>query len=600
MESPFIKTNEIHKLPELPGVYKYYDSEKSLIYVGKAKNLKKRVSSYFNKSATLNRKTIKMVSEIKEIEFTIANSEFDALLLENNLIKSHQPKYNILLKDDKTYPYLCVTNERFPRVIATRKLIPGSGKYYGPFASVKAMNNVLELVRNLFTIRTCKYNLSKENIKKEKFKVCLEYHIGNCKGPCENLQTEQDYNLDLEQVKNIFKGHLSPAKQFFRDEMVSAAERLEFEQAQKYKEKLDLLEKFQSKSTIVNPEIRDTDVFSIVSDEKFSFVNYLKVINGSIVLTKTIEIKKKLEESDEDILTLMIIDLRQRFESNTKEVISNIELPALEESLIIQVPKIGDKKKLLELSIKNSLYHKKEKLSLIEGSKNNKDRVLEKLQKDLQLKTLPQHIECFDNSNIQGSNPVASMVCFKDGRPSKKDYRHYNIKTVEGPNDFASMYEITNRRYKRLMEEEKEFPDLIVIDGGKGQLGAAVQSLKDLGIYGKIPVIGIAKRLEEIYFPEDPFPIHLDKKGESLILLQKIRDEAHRFAINFHRDKRSKSSIKSELVEIKGIGKNTMEKLYQEMGSLKKIKNSSIEELEQIVGKSKAKIVNDYFLTKKK
>lgn len=597
MKSPLLNPDEINKLPDLPGVYKYYNAEKNLIYVGKAKSLRKRVASYFNKSASLNRKTVRMVSEIAGIDFTIANSEFDALLLENNLIKNNQPKYNILLKDDKTYPYTCVTNERFPRIIATRKLIPGAGKYYGPFASVKAMNNVLDLIRNLFTIRTCKYNLSQENISKGKFKVCLEYHIGNCKGPCEGLQTEESYNSDIEQIKNILKGNLVPAKVYFKERMLEASEKLDFEIAQKFKEKLELLEKFQSKSQVVNPDIKDLDVFSIVSDDKYAFVNYLKIINGAVILTKTVEIRKKLEESNEDILALMIVDLREKFDSTTKEVITNIELPSLSERFSTIVPKIGDKKKVLEMSVKNGLYHKKEKLKSLEEDKkkSNKNRVLEKLQNDLQLRTLPAHIECFDNSNIQGSNPVASMVCFKDGKPSKKDYRHFHIKTVEGPNDFASMYEIVTRRYRRLTEEGESLPNLIVIDGGKGQLSAAVQALKDLNIYGQIPIIGIAKKLEEIYYPDDPLPLHLDKKGESLILIQKIRDEAHRFAITFHRNQRSKSSLKSEIESIKGIGKATLELLYKNIGSMNKIKETDITELEKIIGKSKARIIKDYF-----
>lgn len=600
MESAQLKPDEIVKLPDLPGVYKFFNSEKDLIYVGKAKNLKKRVSSYFSKSANLNRKTIKMVSEIAEIDFTIANSEFDALLLENNLIKNNQPKYNILLKDDKTYPYACVTNERFPRIIATRKLIPGAGKYYGPFASVKAMNNVLDLIRNLFTIRTCKYNLSDENIKKGKFKVCLEYHIGNCKGPCEGLQSEENYNSDIEQVKNILKGNLSPAKTYFKERMTEASEKLDFEVAQRFKEKFELLEKFQSKSLVVNPDIKDVDVFSIVSDEKFAFVNYLKIINGAIIVTKTVEIKKKLEEADEDILSLMIIDLRESFDSTTKEVITNIEIPSFSDSFIISKPKIGDKKKVLDMSVRNGLYHKKEKIKNLDEDKrkNSKNRVLEKLQNDLQLKTVPDHIECFDNSNIQGSNPVASMVCFKDGKPSKKDYRHFHIKTVEGPNDYASMHEIVTRRYKRLIGEGENLPNLIIIDGGKGQLGAAVEALKELNIYGQIPIIGIAKRLEEIYYPEDPLPLHLDKKGESLILIQKIRDEAHRFAITFHRNQRSKSSLKTEIESIKGIGKNTLEILYRNIGSMNKIREADISDLEKLIGKSRAKIIKDYFKQK--
>lgn len=591
MEVPYYTREEYHKLPGEPGVYKFHNRDKKLIYVGKAKNLKKRVSSYFNKSLHTNRKTIKMVSEIETIEFTLVDSEFEALLLENSLIKKNQPKYNILLKDDKSYPYILVTDERFPRIMPTRRMVPGAGKYFGPFASVKAMHNILDLIRSLYTLRTCRYDLSEKNIEQDRFKVCLEYHIGNCKGPCEGLQTEEDYNKDIAQITSILKGNLGVPRNYFRQKMQEAAEQLDFETAQAYKEKQELLSKYQAKSTVVNPQIGDTDVFTIVSDEKVAFINYLRANNGAIVLTKTIEVKKKLNESEEDILALMIVELRDRYLSNTKEILTNIELPFTLNNVHITVPKIGDKRKLIELSLKNALYYKKERNNKILSNKQQENRVLIKLRDDLRLKKLPMRIECFDNSNLQGTNPVASMVCFVNGRPSKKDYRKFNIKTVTGPDDFASMHEIVFRRYKRLITEEIDLPDLIVIDGGKGQLSAACKALKELGIYGEVPIVGIAKRLEEIYTPEDPYPLHIDKKSESLKLLQHTRDEAHRFAITFHRQKRSNSTFKSELEDIQGIGKKTALSLLKNFKSVKRIKEASLEELSSLIGPEKAKSV---------
>lgn len=593
MEVPSYKREEYNKLPDEPGVYRFYNADNILIYVGKAKSLKKRVSSYFNKSANANRKTIKMVSEIKHIEFTIVNSEFDALLLENSLIKKNQPKYNILLKDDKSYPYILLTDERFPRIIPTRRMVPGAGRYFGPFASIKAMNNILDLLRNLYTIRTCRYDLSEENIRQHKFKVCLEYHIGNCKGPCEGLQSEENYNKDIEQATNILKGNLGIARTYFKQKMQEAAETLNFEAAQHFKEKQELLSKYQAKSTVVNPQIGDTDIFTIVSDNKTAFINYMKSNNGAIVLTKTIEVKKKLDESEEDILALMIVELRDRFISTTKDILTNIEVPFELHDVNLTVPKIGDKRKLVNLSIKNALYYKKERQNQVVSTKQKENRVLIKLQEDLRLTNLPMRIECFDNSNFQGTNPVASMVCFVNGRPSKKDYRKFNIKTVVGPDDFASMHEIVFRRYNRLITEDIPLPDLIVIDGGKGQLGAACDALKELGIYGQVPIIGIAKRLEEIYTPEDPYPLHIDKKSASLMLIQRIRDEAHRFAITFHRKKRSVNTFRSELEDIKGIGKQTAMSLLKTFKSLKNIKDSSLEDLAGVIGPQKAKVVKD-------
>lgn len=599
MEATRFSPKDISKLPDNPGVYRYYNADDALIYVGKAKSLKKRVSSYFSKASGINRKTLRMVTEIRSIEVTLVNSEFDALLLENNLIKQNQPKYNILLKDDKTFPYICVSNERFPRIYSTRKLIPSIGKYFGPFTNVKAMNNVLRLINSLFTIRTCRFDLSEENIFKGKFKVCLEYHIGNCQGPCEGLQSEQDYLSDVDQALNILKGNLSLPKTYFKERMTEAASQLQFEKAQKFKEKLELVDNFQAKSVVVSPKISDVDVFTIVSDEKYAFVNYLRIKNGMINLSKTSEIKKKLNESDEEILMLLMVDMRDQYQSITKEVLTNKSIELETESLETHVPQRGDKKKLVELSLKNSLFAKKEKYQALDNVKDKGNRVLKQLQKDLQLKELPTHIECFDNSNIQGTNPVASMVCFKMGRPSKKDYRHFKIKTVEGPNDFASMTEVVGRRYKRLLDENTELPKLIVIDGGKGQLSAACDALKTLNIYGEIPIIGIAKRLEEIYFPEDEFPLHIDKKSESLSLIQKLRDEAHRFAINFHRDLRSKNSFNFELENVKGVGRVTVDRLLKEFRTMSGIEQASQEELSKIIGESRAVLVQNFFQQKK-
>lgn len=579
---------EYGQLPDLPGVYKYFNADGVLIYVGKAKSLKKRVASYFVKSTGLNHKTRRMVREISRIEFTLVDSEFDALLLENNLIKHTQPKYNILLKDDKTYPYLLLTNEHFPSIFPTRKVIPSRGTYFGPFASVKAMKNVLELIRTLFTIRTCKLDLSPNKIAEGRYKVCLEFHIGNCLGPCEGRQSEKDYLKDIEQAKNILKGNLGIAKAYFKATMQEAAEAMAYELAQRYKEKLELLEKYQAKSLVTSPAVTNLDIFSIVTDEKHAYVNYLKIMHGAIHLTKTVELKKRLDESDADLLITAIVRLRDQFQSTATEIITNIAPDEQIEGLQINVPKIGDKRKLVELSLKNAIYYKKEKALVAGEVKEKKNRVLEQLQQDLSLKDLPMRIECFDNSNIQGTNPVASMVCFINGKPANKEYRHYHVKTVEGPNDFASMEEIVTRRYRRVLEEEKPLPQLIVVDGGKGQLSSAVQALKSLGIYGKIPIIGIAKRLEEIYFPADPYPLHIDKKSESLRLLQRIRDEAHRFAITFHRNVRSKNAFNTQLTTIEGIGEKTADKLLKHFKSLKKIKEATLPELEQVIGKRKA------------
>jgi excinuclease ABC subunit C len=585
--------DQLASLPDSPGVYRYYNKEDVLIYVGKAKSLKKRVSSYFNKQSQYNRKTEKLVSEIARIEFTMANTEFDALLLENNLIKQNQPKYNILLKDDKTFPYLCILKERFPRIISTRKYIPKQGEYFGPYSSVSAMNSVLELVRQLYSIRTCTLLLSQENIEDNKFKVCLEYHIGNCKGPCAGLQNEATYNEEIAQARNVLKGNLSIVEDYFQNNMVQAAGRLEFERAAFFKSKLEKLEKFQTKSLVVNRKLTDIDVVTIASSETDAFVNYLQIKEGAIVFSKNIEIKKKLDESDEELLSMAVQELRSEYHSANPEVFTNIALTVKSDKFENVVPQIGDKKKLVDLSLKNALYLKREREISNEEKKSKKNEVLHIMMKDLRLLQYPKIIECFDNSNFQGTNPVASMVRFVEGKPDKKGYRHFNIKTVVGPDDFASMKEIVGRRYKRIMEEQGEYPQLIIVDGGKGQLSSACEALKELGLYGKIPIVGIAKKLEEIYYPEDPLPLLISKKSPALLLIQRVRDEAHRFGITFHRLKRSKSTFVTELENIPGIGKKTADKLLAHFKSFKKIKEASEHELAQVAGEKVAKSIKE-------
>ena len=586
--------DDISRLPDSPGVYRFYNSDDMLIYVGKAKNIKKRVSSYFSKSVGLSRKTLRLVSEITKIEYTVSESEFDALLLENNFIKQNQPKYNILLKDDKTFPYICILKEPFPRIIYTRKYIPTQGEYFGPYSSVVAMKNVLELVRKLYSIRTCNLLLSPANIQQKKFKVCLEYHIGNCKGPCEGLQAESNYLEEIDLARNILKGNINIVYQNFRTNMQRYSTSLDFERAQLYKEKLLTLERFQSKSLVVNNDLTDIDVLSIVSSEEYAYINYLKIKEGSIIYSKTIEVRKKLDEPDEELISYAGHELREQSHSENTVILSNVAVSLLPQGVENIIPKIGDKKKLVSLSLKNALEYKKEKTIAREGKKSRQTEILTVLQKDMQLSNLPMAIECFDNSNLQGTNPVASMVRFLNGKPDKKNYRHFNIKTVEGPNDFASMKEIVTRRYKRLLEENLQLPDLIIVDGGKGQLSSACEALKELNLYGKIPIAGIAKRLEEIYYPEDPFPLLINKKSQGLLLLQQIRDEAHRFAITFHRLKRKKNQLKTELEEFEGIGKQTATKLLRHFKSVKKIKDASIEELEKLVGKKKAEALKNF------
>ncbi|GAB2462213.1 UvrABC system protein C [Hymenobacter qilianensis] len=586
---------QIRQLPHRPGVYKYFDDE-GIIYVGKAVDLRKRVSSYFTKQDH-NKKTQQLVKNIKRIEFTLVDSESDAFLLENNLIKQHQPKYNILLKDGKTYPYLCLTNERFPRLIPTRKKINDGSRYYGPYANLTAMNVILELIRALYPLRTCTYNLTPENVAAGKFKVCLEYHLGNCKGPCENLQDEETYNQYIQQIRSMLSGNLTVPKAYFRERMMAAAQEQQYELAHTLKKKLDRLDDFQAKSTVVNASLSNIDVFSIASNEKSSFINYLKVMNGSIILTQSLEVQKKLDETDEEILPPLIMQMREEFESESKEILTNVALPPLPlPGVVVSTPQIGDKRKLLELSIKNVLYLRKEKESMNDRSKDlNEVRIMETIKKDLRLTELPKHIECFDNSNFQGDNPVAAMVCFRNAKPSKKDYRHYHIKTVIGPNDFDSMYEVVTRRYRRLVDEGASLPQLVIVDGGKGQLSMAVKALKDLNLWGQIPVIGIAKRLEEIYVPNDPLPLYIDKKSESLRLFQRMRDEVHRFGITFHRNRRDAATLKTELTDVKGLGPATAEKLLSKFKSVKKIRELSEAELVAEIGKAKARVLLAYF-----
>ena len=588
----------ISHLPHKPGIYKFFD-DNGIIYVGKAVDIRKRVSSYFNRSAQHNKKTLKLISQIKDIEFTIVDTEADAFLLENNLIKQYQPKYNILLKDGKTYPYICIVNERFPRIISTRNKINDGSRYFGPYPSGTTMHIVLDLIRTLYPLRTCTYNLSPENIEAGKFKVCLEYHIGNCKGPCENLIDEATYNQYISQIRSILSGNLAIAKTYFKERMAAAAEEYQFELAHQYKQKLDMLDDYQAKSTVVSNSLSNIDVFTITSNEKCAFVNYLKVMNGSIIQTQSLELQKKLDETDEELLASVIVQLRHEFESTSREIITNIEQTLPLDNITITYPQIGDKRKLLNLSLKNALYLRKEREGRQEQNKSLGEqrelRVLETLKKDLRLTELPRHIECFDNSNFQGDNPVASMVCFKNGKPSKKDYRHFHIKSVVGPNDFESMYEIVTRRYRRLLDENQPLPQLIVIDGGKGQLSFAVQALKDLDLWGKVAIVGIAKRLEEIFYPGDKLPLYIDKKSESLKLIQRIRNEAHRFAITFHRSKRDAGTLKTELTDVKGIGPSTADALLKKYRSVKKLKELTLEELSAEVGQRKASILFDYF-----
>jgi excinuclease ABC subunit C len=585
----------IKSLPGKPGVYQFYDINGKILYVGKAKSLKNRVSSYFNGQVV--GKTAVLVKKIADIQYIIVETELDALLLENNLIKEYQPRYNILLKDDKTYPWICIKNERFPRMFPTRNIIKDGSLYFGPYASVKMMHTVLDLVKQLYPLRTCNYQLSEENIQKGKFKVCLEYHIGNCKGPCEGLQKEADYNTAIDEIKYILKGNINQVLKHLKERMSYYSSLHEFEKALVVKDKIEALEKYQGKSMVVNPSISDVEVYSIIPGEEESFVNYLKVINGAIIQGHSVELKKNLDESVPEQLAFAITQLRERFGSDSTEIITPFKVPLEIPGITFTIPVRGDKHKLLQLSERNARYFQVEKykqISLTDPDRHT-NRILEQAMKDLRLKEPPKHIECFDNSNIQGTYPVAACVVFKDAKPSKKDYRHFNIKTVEGPNDYASMEEVVYRRYKRMLEENSSLPQLIVIDGGKGQLSSAVKSLENLGLRGRIAIIGIAKRLEEIYYPDDSIPLYLDKRSETLKLIQHLRNEAHRFGITHHRSKREKDTIKSELTEIPGVSFKTTQKLLWHFKSVKKVKEATEEELAKVIGKSKGKIVFGFF-----
>ncbi len=583
-------------LSDGPGVYQYYDKDNTLLYVGKAKNLKKRVTSYFNKEHD-NARLRLLVKKINEIKTIKVNTELDALLLENNLIKSLKPRYNVNLRDDKTYPWIIIKGERFPRVFYTRKQIKDGSEYFGPYPSVLVMHALLDLIKQLFPLRTCGYDLSEQNIEKKKFRVCLDYHIGKCKGPCEGKQSFNEYDNNIKQIRKIIKGDFAFALKDLKKEMQEHSDNLNFEKAHELKQKIDLLEKYQGKSTIVHPSVTDTDVFAAIHEESIFYVSYFKIYNGAIVQAQVLELKKQLDESPEEMLVFAINEIRQRFNSKSKEIIVEEEPEFKFPDAKYYVPKIGDKKHLLDLCLKNALTHKREreKQIALTDPERHTTRIMQQMMKDLHLKEEPRRIEGFDNSNIQGSFAVSAMPVFIDGKPAKKEYRHFNVKTVEGPDDFATMEEVIYRRYSRVLEEGLPLPQLIVIDGGKGQLSAAVTSLQKLGLYGKIPVIGIAKRLEEIYFPGDSIPLYLDKRSETLKVIQQIRDEAHRFGITHHRSKRSRETIKTELSLIDGISEKTALKLLHEFKSVKQIKETSLEELSKVIGPSKAKKVWDYY-----
>ncbi len=586
-------------LPSLPGIYKYLSEQDEIIYIGKAKDLKKRVSSYFTKNDHSFR-IKRMIHLIHKIEFVIVNTEQDAFLLENSLIKKYQPRYNVMLKDDKTYPFICIKKERFPRVFFTRKIIRDGSEYLGPYTSLYNAKIVLDLMKNIFPLRTCNLNLTEKNVEAHKFKVCLEYHIKNCLGPCEALQSEEDYNQNIQQIRNILKSNFASVRNYLKGKMTEYAERFEFERAEEFRQKLEFLSSYESKSTIVNPRLTDIDVYGYTETESLAFINYLKILNGTVVKTRALEVKKILDEPKEEILLRAVTELSVTEEEETGvelEVIVPFEFELPFAQIKLLVPLAGDKKKLLDLATKNALYLREERLkqAIAPEEKKPSFRIMKTLKEDLKLKELPVHIECFDNSNIQGTNPVSACVVFKNAKPSKKDYRHFNIQSVDGPNDFASMEEVIYRRYKRLLDEGQDLPQLIIVDGGKGQLSAAVKSLEKLELYGKIPIIGIAKKLEEIYFPEDSLPLYINKKSESLKLIQRMRDEAHRFGITHHRQRRSRGSLDSSLAKIKGIGDKTFELLIKKYRSVKKLKLASFEELQELVGESKARLIINEF-----
>ena len=589
---------ELKNIPKKPGIYQFWSETEELIYIGKAKNLKNRVSSYFNKdNFRVNAKTRILVSKIKKITFTIVDTEIDAWLLENSLIKKHQPKYNVMLKDDKTYPWIIIKNEKFPRIFWTRRIIRDGSTYFGPYASVGMMHTILSMIKEIYPLRTCTLPLTHENIHSGKFRVCLDDQIGNCKGPCQAHQTEEDYNHSISDIKEILNGKTGTVIRRIKNQLEESVSGLNFELAHNLKQKLDMLDNYQSKSTIVSSSITDVDVFSIATDDKHAFVNFLKVMNGTVIQTQTLEIKKRLDESDEELLSIAITEFRSRFDSSSKEIIIPFELEIPDSGIKFTIPKLGEKKKLLELSQKNVAYFKRDKLDQYEKLNPGlrTDRLLAQMMKDLRLNQLPVHIECFDNSNFQGKFPVSAIVVFKNAKPSKKDYRHFNVKTVEGPDDFATMEEAVFRRYRRLLDEGQSLPQLIVIDGGKGQLSSAIKSLKLLGIDKQVTIIGIAKRLEEIYYPGDQYPLYLDKKSETLKIIQQLRDEAHRFGITFHRKKRSIATLASELESIQGIGKTSAEKLLRHFKSVKKIKEAPQEELLEILNKNQIDALIEFF-----
>lgn len=586
----------IQSLPNKPGVYQFFDKKGDIIYIGKAKNLKKRVSSYFNKNHDSG-KTRVLVRKIADIQTIIVDTEFDALLLENNLIKKYLPRYNVLLKDDKTYPWICIKNEAFPRVFMTRNLIKDGSEYFGPYAYVQVCYALLELIRELYPIRTCNYDLNRKNIESGKYSVCLEYHLGNCLGPCEDLQSEEDYLRNIQSIKQILRGNYNEVIRYMNEQMQEYAERLEFETAQLLKEKIELIQNYQKRSTVVSPTIGNVDVFTVISDESFGYINFLRVNNGAIIQAHTSEIKKKLDETHEEILEKTIVEIFDRFGQHSKEILLPFELDIEIPNIKISVPQIGDKKRLIELSERNAKYYRLEQLKQIKITDPDRhvNRIMAQMKKDLRMPVEPRHIEGFDNSNTQGTNAVSACVVFKDGKPSKKDYRIFNIKTVEGPDDFASMEEVIYRRYKRILEEDGDLPQLILIDGGKGQLSSALKSIDALNLRGKITVISIAEKLEEIYFPGDSIPLYLDKTSETLKVLQRVRDEAHRFGISKHRNKRSKATFTSELEGIPGIGEKSIEELLKKFKSVKRIKSASFEEIEEVIGKSRANKLFEHF-----
>ena len=594
MENPSLEL-QIQTLPDNPGVYQYYDKDGKILYVGKAKNLKKRVASYFNKNHD-NAKTNVLVRKIVQIKHIVVSSEQDALLLENNLIKKLQPRYNVLLRDDKSYPWICIKKEPFSRLFPTRRMIKDGSEYFGPYTNFKTVNTILDLIKELYPLRTCNYDLSENNIKSHKYKTCLEYHIGNCKGPCEGFETLENYQKQVDAIREILKGNFKDTLRDFKKLMQDLASEMKFEAAQKIKEKINVLENYQSRSTILNPKISNIDVFSIVSDEAMAYVNFLQIAHGAIIRSFTLELKKKLDETDEELLELAVVELRERFDLTSKEIILPFVLD-FGTNIKVTVPQLGDKKQILDLSERNAKYQRLEQLKQIQivDPERHTNRIMAQMQKDLRLTVEPRHIECFDNSNIQGTNPVSACVVFKDGKPSKKDYRHFNIKTVEGPNDFASMEEVVYRRYKRLLDENQSLPQLIIIDGGKGQLSSALKSIDDLGLRGKIAIIGIAKRLEELFYPGDSVPLYLDKKSETLKIIQQLRNEAHRFGITHHRDKRSKSALNSSVETIPGIGEKTMLTLLKHFKSVKRLKLASENEISEQVGASKAKKISEFY-----